>query len=241
MRKILILFISLLLTPIYPSEAIINGENGGFGITVTFFKNKTDKVGYCSGTIISPKIVIASGHCESIAKGWWVGRPDFSTNNTFGRVSVARTLSPYMASIAPNPPVDDIRIVVLSQAMPVRKIRIATEDQIKSWINTGQEIYAIGYGYNNTVGRYNPHPYYIQGNLIRYTGNTATAQFTENTGVCPGDSGGSLISILDDNIYYIGAISYVNFNMCDLNVPRERYGNSTAYIYSYYKSVLNRS
>ena len=241
MKKLLIVFVSLLLLPIYPSQAVINGDAGGFGVTVTFFKNKTDKVGYCSGTIISPKIVIAAGHCEMIEAGWYVGRPDFSTRNTFGRVSVARTLSPYMASIAPNPPVDDIRIVVLSQAMPVKKLKIATADQIKSWINTGQSIYAIGYGYNNTSGIYNPSVYSTEGKLVRYTGNTATTEFIENTGICPGDSGGSLITISDSTIYYIGSISYINFNMCDLNVPRERYGNATSYIYSYYKSVLNRS
>ena len=236
------IFIAFLLTLISVSNlntahAGYGGNAEGIGITVSLFKNRYSHYSSCSGTAITPKMVITAGHC-SIGSKYFVGLPDKSTYSTAKRVGVAS----YQFIHISEPMVEakiDIGIIYLKSPLSIPKVYIASQDQLIEWAEEQKPALVIGYGYDQYTNKYSDAlPSLLKGYVREYRGNITEIGFKPPVGICAGDSGGTAVVIDNNQIYYIGNISAGNTNACDPTWDKLEENKTIAYNWSYYKDNM---
>lgn len=219
------------------AHAGYGGEAKGIGITVSLFKERYTHESSCSGTAISPKLVITAGHCP-INNKYFVGLPDRSTYSTAKRVGI----SSYQFIHISEPGVEakiDVGVIYLKSSLSIPKVKIASQDQLTRWAEEKKPALVIGYGYDEYTNKYSDAvPSMLKGYIVEHRGNVTEIGFVPPVGICAGDSGGSAVVIENNQIYYIGNVSAGNTNACDPCWDTLEENKTIVYSWSYYKDKM---
>src|SRR5919112_1808494 len=185
-----------------PAAAITNGSPGGNRHpNVAGLVNDTQYPDgtwiYCSGTLISPTVVLTAAHCNNDGARTWV---TFDPAYVAGDTTYAGTFHSDTAYPGPTSDYHDIAVIVLDQ--PVTGITPATlpEAGSLSRLPKNQKFTSVGYGAYEVTNGPGGHQYLyddvrmyatgtlnsINKTLLRISMNPSTG----DGGTCYGDSGG---------------------------------------------------
>ena len=214
MRKWSVIVVALLLFALLPAtaSAITNGEEDtedryDFVGMVAFYDSAGDYMWRCSGTLVSPTVVVTASHCTdgtSTARAYFEFEvtDDFRNVPTAGTTGVTYTHPDYNSNTLDN----DVAVVVLDAAAPVAgPYPTLPGERMLNRLKRDHEIQndtfvAVGYG-----GVTGFPPPVIEFDLIRRFAATPYGGLTQNNlhlqqnpnaagggagGTCFGDSGG---------------------------------------------------
>jgi len=194
-----------------PASAVVGGTSALGNTAVVRILNGNSS---CSGALWTSRIVVTAGHCVVNSLG----------NVTTGTISVfapgvSTQLSPQTISQSQIIVVDgfrkytdfsqpdDIAFIVLASELPGGIItRLATTDEVAAWGREGRVVTFLGYGRTSPNGPSSPVPHRIDQPLTSNTPwpGSFTATQTSTTGICPGDSGGPVITQVGADVVLIG-------------------------------------
>ena len=185
----------------------------------------------CSGALVAPRVVFTAAHClTSPAQNFWIPAPGSDLRDTTSlRIQAEELIVPTGFTTAQFPYENDFGILILKSPFPnVQNVKIASQEQIATWVSQESEVLHVGYGCTALVeappcGKTSPIPFQLETQLR----NTIPPQFTTlkpNTftltkisvdkTICGGDSGSPLLKIVDGSWVYIGAQSSSNGAGC---------------------------
>lgn len=185
----------------------------------------------CSGALVAPQIVFTAAHClGGPASNFWVATPGSDLRDTTTlRIQVEAFLVPDGFSTSQFPYDNDFGILILKSPFPNAKfVKIATMDQITSWVAQEADVLHVGYGCTALVdsppcGKTSPIPFQLETQLrktippqfasLKPNTFTVTKISVEKT-ICGGDSGSPLLKMVEGSWLYIGAQSSSNGAGC---------------------------
>lgn len=213
-RISLIVFVVILLAMVMPAAAITNGVPDGEGhpyVGLIIFDDANGPGWRCTGTLVTPTVVLTAGHCTegAVAARVWFDT-DVRNNAEYpygGATSIEGTpyAHPQYGQSFPN--TADVGVVVLSEAVTDRGFgRIASlgylDDLATRRGQEGQIFTVVGYGLQEIKPVY-------QRDLVRYVGSSRLVSLRSSLtdgwnihtgsdngkgqgtgGTCFGDSGG---------------------------------------------------
>jgi hypothetical protein len=186
------------------AEPIVNGTLES-GKPEVIFMYRQDGAA-CTGTIISPRVVLTANHCvEGAPASYFRIYVGSSTNNLIAEYRVSEVRPVPNAGLGRE--ANDVALLVLSQPASQTPREISRDNPLDLW---GQTVTAVGYGQTPSGG---------SGTKYRTTTTVDGVQdgfvFVQPS-VCSGDSGGPLIGA-DDRIY--GVASFI-FSPDGMTQPR---------------------
>lgn len=238
-NKILILFTVIFIssTNLNAAHAGYGGTPGGFGVTVSLFKDKYSHHSICSGTAIAPKVVVTAGHCL-INSRYLVGQPDKATFVTEKRIGIQSYKFMHVTEPMREAKID-IGVIYLKKSLKIPSVKVATQSQIKDWAKENRQAFIVGYGFDKYTNSFSDSlPTILMGYVASFRGNVTEIGFEPPIGICSGDSGGSAVVIENGYIYYIGAVVSGNTNACDPTWEILKENRATVFNWSYYKNDL---
>jgi hypothetical protein len=238
MRRLLAVVAGLaaLLVLAAPAGAILGGVPDGdahphVGL-VAFYDAEGTYLHRCSGTLISPTVVLTAGHCTvgtALAKVWFAPELDVHprTDPPGGVAGTPHTHPQYCEGCAPGLPgfiTHDVGVVVLSTpvASPVYG-ELPAPDQLRT-VDQGTGLTAVGYGVQDFARGGGPPQAVAE--LVRYRATVALLStksrvgemFIKHSGgqakggTCFGDSGGPVF--LPDQTTVLAVTSFGTNGVC---------------------------
>jgi secreted trypsin-like serine protease len=210
MRRLLVIVAAALLCVLVPGSAgaITDGQKDTknqypFVGLLAFYDAQGEYMHRCSGTLISPTVVLTAGHCtEGTATAYAyfeVEVPDDFRENPTGRLGTTYTHPDYN----PNTLDNDVGVVVLEKPMRLREYPVLASEGFLSDLKAAGEIQDdtfVNVGYGLLSGSPPPN---LQDNEDRWFSTSPYQGLTQNNlhllqnpkatgqgGTCFGDSGG---------------------------------------------------
>jgi hypothetical protein len=163
--------------------------------------------GWCSGTLIAPKVVLTAGHCISPSNNFVYFGPQYLGDAGGSSIAVARSYANpgFSASNFRNA---DIGIVILATSSNVPPSALNTMALDAS--DVGQNLHIVGFG-----GTANPtEPEFTKMQVtVPVTGITAK-EITAGPSICGGDSGGPATMIVNGAQVVAGVTSWHSSQAC---------------------------
>jgi V8-like Glu-specific endopeptidase len=201
--------------------AIESGKNES-GSTKVVPINVVTEVGFtapCTGSQISPSIVVTAGHClldskNKVSSNIRVGNPGSADKNTeasyksWTRASYIQMSETFINTGLTRP--DDIAFIKLSKPIKMTtRVRLATPIEIEGLSKTNAQLKIFGYGLLNDKGQYAVTPSSLVGTFGSIYSNSLN-QFsirTLNSRTCEGDSGGPIYLNIEGESILIGILN----------------------------------
>ena len=228
-------FIGALFTiflPIPYAWSIYGGKEANANpIVVALIRGQFNTTSGCSGALVAPQIIFTAAHClTGDPKSIWIPSPGSDLRDTKSlRIQADDFLIPEGFTTKSFPYENDFGIIILKYSFPnVKKIEIATLEQIRKWTSEESDVLHIGYGCTELVdsppcSRTSPIPFQfetqlrktipIQFEVLKPNTFTLTKISIERT-ICGGDSGSPLLKFESGSWIYIGAQSSSNGAGC---------------------------
>lgn len=248
------LFAGLIVAP--PVNAVQGGEvAAGDGVVVALLNGRTSVRSFCSGALLQPRLVVTAAHCvirDSVpinfpnslfvaTPGADLNRDDISTRARVTEVNWVRGFQNSSTSIEPN----DFAVLVLDKPIGTPVItRLATAQEIKNLQGDRGTVTHLGYG-KLTLERDNdgiprkidlrvrptaqgfPYP----------TGSTINTTGTSTESICPGDSGGPIVTRIRNELVLVG----VNAGGDTSCISSYRGTNTaTGMVASFYQNIIDQ-
>ncbi len=241
MRIIRVLLVSLfLLISSSPAHAILGGTpSKNNPIVVALTRDKLDSSATCTAGLIAPRVVITAAHCiNGPAESYWITAPGsdlesldvvkVQAKEIFISKNFTRESFPYK---------NDFAVILLKSPFNnIKPIRIATLNEVKTWIDQESSVTHIGYGRYEVVGSNqsgltmvtSPIPLEFETTFNKqvpwqYQGlekdTFSLTKVTVDKAVCAGDSGSPLIKKVGTEWVYIGVQSGGNGAGCIAPCP----------------------
>ena len=236
-RKLIVVLavvIAVLIARVAPALAITYGEADGNGhpnVGILVYDYEGQKVGLCSGTLISPKVFLTAGHCTAYLSSlgidpdavWVSFDPVFTESSTFFSGTYYTNQAYYTRSFTAE---SDLGVVILDEPVGITPASLPTVGMLDKMGPRGlrrQQFTAVGYGDIQPLIGHGPPIFEDFGtrrvatstfnglnkNWLRLSGNNATG----NGGTCYGDSGGPNFLVVDGQ-EVIAGITVTGDTMC---------------------------
>jgi hypothetical protein len=210
-----IITLLLLLVLVVPAYAITHGEPDAGDhpyVGLILFPVEPPLYGVCSGTLISPTVVLTAGHCAALTPTAYVtfsevypgniGGPDWYMGDTY--------VHPDFDDLQTFPNISDLGIILLEEPVigidPAEIADLGYLDSFKNKLGLQDTIFEpVGYGYQQkkptaiwNLARYKGEQRII--NLVNSLTDGYNVMLTNNPGLgngsggtCSGDSGGPIL------------------------------------------------
>jgi uncharacterized protein (TIGR03382 family) len=203
------------------SSAIVGGSADATtsGVVMVYIHAKAQGGGWatCSGTVISPHVVLTAAHCVDVALvglGTDAVYQIYVGNDIYGKPPAtdfyAVQTTAFDPAFIPNPQAiaskgHDVGVVVTNDALPITPVPFARA--IDPSI-IGQSARLVGYG--------EADPTDASSDGVRRSGSTTIAKLDDHEVItadqlpsgCEGDSGGALLTTIDGRETVVGVISH---------------------------------
>lgn len=226
-----------------PANAVVGGTSAAGNTAVVRLINGSSS---CSGALWTSRIVITAGHCVVTLSGTVTTRPIYvyapgaNTQQSPQTVSQSAiiTVDGWRRFGEYSQP-DDIAFIVLSADLPGASIsRLATTNEVSAWSREGRVVTFLGYGRTSPTGGASVIPNSIDQRLIPFPSwpGSFTAQQTLTSGICSGDSGGSVVTQVGSELVLIGIASAASGPCATSSRP-----SMTGFIPSAFPELMRRS
>jgi MYXO-CTERM domain-containing protein len=174
---------------------------------------------FCTGTLITPRLVLTAGHCIDAARRYVQNnlqfRIDMPTGQGTGFKAVHHDVETTLLSSHPNWNQNtsngyDLGLMILKK--PVTGVKIIPISRIpmlaKDWL--GKKVLFLGYGLIQSVpNAVSPNRKYGADIPVIQVTNDRFGHQDKGVSVCHGDSGGPALATINGTLYVIGVNSYV--------------------------------
>ena len=252
-KRFAIFAIALVLTSLnsLPTSASRGGSEdklNPFTVGFTYVDDGVPRI--CSGTLLTPTIVVTAGHCVVNSKGnfgtdYQFAAPgtaiDAPINPAIVQPKISQVITPSHLKVTEGSELDDVAFIVLDQPLKALGfIRVASVDIVKSVVETST-VNGYGYGWVYETGK--PYSSFVRKfplswkNVRQIPESLGTIEITSTLAVaCRGDSGGSITyTAPDGNLYLLGFVSGAAnlVNSCGTKGPDGLYKMRATILYPY--------
>lgn len=218
--------------------------------SIGYIYNSNNETFVCSGTLISPTVILTAAHCildrqQQAGTNYTFSDPGDHLDDPIDPANPPPTptkfvLFPGYKTTGSNEE-NDIAFIITNKAFPAKIfIPIATKAEIDS-LNNSSTIYGYGYGHvYETNESYSPLPrrYDLtwENHVADEPANNMIRIGSRNDIACIGDSGGPITAIINGTEKLIGALSGILNNQgsyCGMQGPDGFYYQHIIYAYPY--------